>query len=239
MIDHKRRFNPERTGRTFPHSIQDRVVANARRRFLTHGFRTVTMDDLAADLDMSKKTLYTHFSDKVSLLEAVLLDKLGDIDRDLGRIASHDISNVPVLLNDLCTCLRRHLEEIQPGFLWDIQREAPAMYALVQKRRLEMVHRYFGKVLHEGRKAGLIGKEIPANLIIEILLAAIEVILSPQKMKELGLVPQSGFMAIITVVLRGVMTDKGRKSMAQYRGVSTSSRQAAKHHASTNVRGNT
>jgi AcrR family transcriptional regulator len=198
-------------------SLRRRIIANARRRFLTHGFRIVTMDDLAADLGMSKKTLYAHFSDKHALLEAVLLDKLGDIDRDLGRIASRDVSNFPALLNDLCACLQQHLEEIHPGFFWDIEREAPDMYVLIQKRRLEMVHRYFGNVLDEGRKAGLIGKEIPANLIIEILLAAIEAILTPQKIQELGLVPRTGFLSIISVVLRGVMTEKGRAKIATYR----------------------
>jgi len=175
------------------------------------------MDDLAADLGMSKKTLYTHFSDKVALLEAVLLDKLHDIDTDLERIASRDVSIFPASLRDLCACLQRHLEEIQPSFLWDIQREEPDMFMLVQTRRLDMVHRYFGKVLEEGRKAGLIGKDIPANLIIEILLAAVEAILTPQKMKKMGLTPRTGFLAIIRVLLRGVMTEKGRERMSHYR----------------------
>jgi TetR/AcrR family transcriptional regulator, cholesterol catabolism regulator len=198
-------------------SVRCRIIANARRRFLAHGFRIVTMDNLATDLGMSKKTLYAHFPDKVALLEAVLIDKLHDIDADLERIASRDVADFPVLLHELCACLQRHLEEIQPSFLWDIQREEPDMFMLVQTRRLEMVHRYFGKVLDEGRKAGLIGKGIPANLIIEILLAAIEGILTPQKMKEMGLTPQTGFLTIIRVVLRGVMTDKGRARMSKYR----------------------
>jgi AcrR family transcriptional regulator len=208
--------NEGSSGTLTAQSVRRRIITNARRRFLAHGFRIVTMDDLATDLGMSKKTLYTHFSNKVALLEAVLLDKLYDIDRDLGRIASRDVSNFPALLHDLCACLQRHLEEIQPSFLWDIQREAPDMFMLVQTRRLEMVHRYFGKVLDEGRKAGLIGKDIPANLIIEILLAALQAILTPQKMAEIGLTPQTGFMSIIRVVLRGVMTEKGRQRMAKY-----------------------
>jgi AcrR family transcriptional regulator len=218
MATRKSDLSNERSRGTLPdQSVRRRIIANARRRFLAHGFRIVTMDDLATDLGMSKKTLYMQFSDKAGLLEAVLLDKLHDIDRDLGRIASRDVSNFPALLHDLCACLQRHLEEIQPSFLWDIQREEPDMFILVQTRRLEMVHRYFGKVLDEGRKAGLIGKDIPANLIIEILLAAIEAILTPQKMTEMGLTPQTGFLTIIRVVLRGVMTDKGRAKMSHYR----------------------
>ncbi len=133
MAAHKSGLKNERSSGTLAvQSVRRRIIANARRRFLAHGFRIVTMDDLATDLGMSKKTLYTHFSDKVALLEAVLLDKLHDIDADLERIASRDVSNFPALLRDLCACLQRHLEEIQPSFLWDIQREVPDMFMLVQ-----------------------------------------------------------------------------------------------------------
>jgi len=209
--------NESSSGTLTAQSVRRRIIANARRRFLAHGFRIITMDDLAADLGMSKKTLYAHFPNKVALLGAVLRDKLHDIDVDLGRIASGDVSSFPALLQELSACLRQHLEEIQPSFLWDIQREEPDMFMLVQTRRLEMVHRYFGKVLREGRRAGLIGKGIPTNLIIEILLAAIEAILTPQKMTEMGLTPETGFLTIIRVVLMGVMTEKGRAKMSRYR----------------------
>ncbi len=197
-------------------SVRRRIVTNARHRFLAHGFRMVTMDDLAMDLGMSKKTLYAHFSDKAALLQAVLLDKLRDVDADLKRIVSQDAYSFPALLHELFACLQWHLEEIQPTFLWDIQREKPDLFLLLQTRRMEMVHLYFGKVLHEGRKAGLIGKDIPVKLIIEILLAAVQAIMTPQKMKEMGLTPQTAFLAIIGVVLRGVMTEKGRTKMSSY-----------------------
>ena len=67
------------------------------------------------------------------------------------------------------------------------------MFRLVQTRRHEMVRRYFGKVLDEGRKAGLVSKEIPADLIIEILSATVQGIMNPQKLEELGLTPRKRF----------------------------------------------
>ncbi|HKA32612.1 MAG TPA: helix-turn-helix domain-containing protein, partial [Candidatus Binatia bacterium] len=45
-----------------------RIVAAARRHFLAHGFRHVTMDDLAAELGASKKTLYASFPSKEALI---------------------------------------------------------------------------------------------------------------------------------------------------------------------------
>jgi TetR/AcrR family transcriptional regulator, cholesterol catabolism regulator len=70
--------------------------------------------------------------------------------------------------------------------------------------------RYFGKLLGEGRKTGIIRKDIPTPRVIEIFLGAVQAIMNPSKMEELGLTPKTGYAAIIRVVLEGVITDKGR-----------------------------
>jgi AcrR family transcriptional regulator len=187
-----------------------RIVTAARRHFFAHGFRSVTMDDLARELGMSKKTLYACFPGKASLVQAVLLDKFRGIENDLERIAAESPSDVLAALHELLACVQRHTEEIQPPFVRDIRREAPEMFQLVQNRRRELIQRYFGKLFDDGRKAGIIRKDIPARLIVEILLGATESIMNPPRMAELGLTPKAGFMSIITVVLEGVITGKGR-----------------------------
>src|SRR6266436_5920479 len=63
-----------------------RIVEAARAHFFSHGFRSVTMDDLAAELGISKKTLYAHFASKTVLLEAVLADKFASVGSTLERI---------------------------------------------------------------------------------------------------------------------------------------------------------
>src|SRR5690349_12620790 len=79
--------------RSSDHAAARRIIAAARSYFFAHGFRSVTMDDLAADLGMSKKTLYAAFASKETLLEAVLNDKFTSVEADLARLAerpSHD-----------------------------------------------------------------------------------------------------------------------------------------------------
>ena len=55
--------------------VRDRIVATAERIFLRSGFSRVLMDDLARELGMSKKTLYSHFASKEELLRAVLVQR--------------------------------------------------------------------------------------------------------------------------------------------------------------------
>lgn len=169
------------------------------------------MDDLAEELGMSKKTLYAGFPSKTALLKAVLLNKFDEIEEDLRRITS-DSSDVQVSLLRLLASVQRHTEEIQPPFVRDIQREAPEMFQLVERRRRDVIQRHFGALFEQGRRAGIIRKDIPTRLIIEILLGATQAMLNPPKMAELKLTPKTGFSAIIAVILHGALTNSGRST---------------------------
>jgi AcrR family transcriptional regulator len=193
-------------------SALQRIIAAARRHYLSQGFRRVTMDDLAEELGMSKKTIYAGFPSKIALLKAVLLNKFDEIEEDLRRITS-DSSDVQVSLLRLLACVQRHTEEIQPPFVRDIQREAPEMFQLVERRRRDVIQRHFGKLFEQGRRAGIIRRDIPTRLIIEILLGATQAILNPPKMAELKLTPKTGFSAIIAVILHGALTNAGRSTL--------------------------
>ena len=187
-----------------------RMVTAARRHFFAHGFRSVTMDDLAEELGMSKKTLYGAFPSKDTLLRAVLLDKFQSVEMDLDGIMADASTDVLTALQRLLACMQRHTEEIQPPFVRDIRREAPDIFQLVEQRRRQVIEGTFGRLFEEGRRGGIIRRDIPARLMIETLLGAVEAIMNPPKMAELGLTPATGYAAIITVILEGVLTEKGR-----------------------------
>ena len=48
--------------------MKETIINKATSLFLTLGFKSVTMDDIANDLGMSKKTIYTYFDNKISLV---------------------------------------------------------------------------------------------------------------------------------------------------------------------------
>ena len=171
------------------------------------------MDDLAEELGMSKKTLYAYFPSKTALLKAVVLDKLGSVESDLAAIASESSSDFLGALHNLLACVQRHTEEIRQPFVRDIRREAPEMFKLVESRRRDLIHRYFGELFNKGRRAGIIRKDIPSKLMIEVLLGAVQAIMNPEKMSQLGITPRTGFSAILTAILEGVITERGRSKL--------------------------
>ena len=114
--------------------VRVRIVAGARRHFLAHGFRATTMDDVAHELGMSKKTLYAHFPNKVALVHATLLAKLGELGGELEQITAAHLPFLPALERMLAV-LQWHAEEIRPPFVRDMRRAAPDLFQQVETRR--------------------------------------------------------------------------------------------------------
>lgn len=187
-----------------------RVIRAARRQFLAHGFRSVSMDDLATELGMSKKTLYVSFPSKAALIEAVLKDKFREVEADLKQLAKDQAADVEVALHQFLDCLQRHTAEIQPAFVRDIGRETPELFQLIEQRRRELIRRYFGGLFEDGKKSGMIRTDIPTHLIIEILLGAVQSIMNPPKLLELGLSVEKGYSSVIRLILEGVLVPKGK-----------------------------
>jgi AcrR family transcriptional regulator len=192
-------------------SDSQRIVEAARRHFFSHGFRSVTMDDLAAEMGVSKKTLYEHFSSKAVLLDAVLADKFASVSAGLERIAHDHPHDFAGPLHQLLATMQRELDEIKPAFVRDIRQKAPHVFKAIERRRAALIQRHFGRLFVGGRRVGKVRKDVPVKVMIAILLRAVQSIMNPLKIEEFRLTPKAGFVAIIKVVLEGALTRKGRR----------------------------
>src|SRR6266478_929269 len=157
---------------------RQRIVDAARVHFFSHGFRSVTMDDLAEVLGISKKTLYAHFPGKIDMLEAVLADKFASVEATMKKTTCAHRHNFPATLHELLAGTQRELDEIKPPFVRDMRQKAPHVFKVVERRRATLIERYFGKLFIEGQRAGMVRKDVPARLIIEILLAMVQAIMN-------------------------------------------------------------
>src|SRR5882762_365855 len=152
---------------------RQRIVDAARVHFFNHGFRSVTMDDLAQELGISKKTLYAHFPSKIKLLEAVLVDKFASVEAKLNEITRAHPHDFATALHELLTNTQRELDEIKPPFVRDMRQKAPQVFKVIERRRAALIERFFGNLFIEGQRTGMVRKDVPAKLIIEILLTIV------------------------------------------------------------------
>ncbi len=193
-------------------AVRKRIVDAASMHFFSCGFRSVTMDDLTEEMGVSKKTLYAHFPSKIALLEAVLANKFARLEaklKEIVRAHPHDFSTA---LHELLSNAQRELDEIKPPFVRDVRQKAPQVFKVVERRRAELIERFFGKLFAEGQRSGMVRNDVPAKLLIEILLAAVRETVNPAKLEELGLTPRTAFASVVKVILEGVITKKARKT---------------------------
>lgn len=165
------------------------------------------MDDLAAELGISKKTLYAHFPSKDALLEAVLQNKFLRIQstlREATRTPPHDF---PTTLRNLLHGLQQELDELQPPFLRDM-RKAPETFKRLEQRRARLIRDHFGKLFRAGQRSGDVRADLPVRLMVETLLAAIQAIMNPTKLADLGMAPRSAFSGLIDLLLHGAVIRK-------------------------------
>ena len=192
-------------------------MATAERIFLASGFSRVLMDDLARELGMSKKTLYSHFPSKEELLRAVLVRRTGEVDRGLEAIVSADDS-FPVKLGHLARFLQSKVADVSPLFLEDIRRYAPECFRVVEEFRGRAIPRYFGRLFEEGIRTGHVRRQVNRQLLIRMLVLSVQGIVRPEMVEELHLRPREALDHILAIIFDGILTPKGRRTRRPFPG---------------------
>ena len=193
--------------------VAQRILASARQHFMAHGFKNVTMDDLAAEIGMSKKTLYAHFPSKAVLLKSVLTQKLDEAERTLENILSEKADDFIGALHELAVELQKQTGEAQPVFVRDLSREEPALADYLIARRRQIVEKTFVKLLACGRNAGHVRIDIPIEFMVEMFLAVLETIAVPKHLAAHDLTLTECLNRILSTFLKGVLTEKGRHNL--------------------------
>ncbi len=194
--------------------IQNRILEVAGSQFFSLGFTKVTMDEIAHELGMSKRTLYQYFPGKKALLRKALLGRTERISEGLGKISQSNDTHFGKKLEQALTLVATEIPHFSPIFLRDIQRHAPEVWQELDQRREEHIHTRFGQLIQEGVKEGFLRKDIEAEVLVLLFSTLIRNIVNPKTLSHLPLSASQAFSVISGVLFEGILTDKGR---AQYR----------------------
>ena len=157
-----------------------RILDAAQVRFFAHGFSRVSMDELAADLGMSKRTLYRHFRSKHELLAAVVRRFTDQIALEMDPILADRALDFPVRLGAILAVLGRRLVLLDKYFIEDLVRHAPREWERIEDFRRERILRVFGELFKEGAAEGHFRKDLDPALVLQIYFHSIQNILNPR-----------------------------------------------------------
>jgi AcrR family transcriptional regulator len=197
--------------------VRARIVGTAERIFFAGGFSRVLMDDLARELGMSKKTLYSHFASKEELLRAVLVRRTREVEQGLEAIVSARES-FPLKLGHLARFLQGKLAAVSPLFLEDIRRYAPECFQVVEEFRARAIPRYFGRLFEEGIRSGHVRRQVNRELLVRVLVLSVQGIIRPEMVEELHLRPREALEHILAIIFDGILTPRGRRARKPFSG---------------------
>jgi len=180
------------------------IVEAARRLFLGPGLARVSMDDLARDLGMSKKTIYRHFPDKRSLLTAVLDRQFAGIERALAS-AAEEAAGQPfdVRVQRFLIAAGTELGRIGAAQLATGRGGDLTLRLYVEQCVDSTIYRPLGELFRDGHRRGLLAA--PPELLGEITRGALERLLNSRLPQELDYTAADLLRATVDTVLYGAI----------------------------------
>jgi AcrR family transcriptional regulator len=187
-----------------------RILREARRLIFTRGYGRFTMGELAAELGMSKRTLYVHFADKETLALRVVEDVAAELKAAAGEILEDSRRGFAAKLEALLALMADRLGRLDPAALRDLRRFAPEVHRRIEQLRAATLPEILGRLLAEGRTRGKIRPEADLAFATEYHLHAVQGLMQPDALLRLGLTPGELCGRATRLFLAGLLTAAGR-----------------------------
>ena len=190
---------------------RQRILDVATEQFARFGVRTITMEDLARQVGISKKTIYQEFEDKKDLVKEVFARILEEDRRRLAFIAEQGDGVIEHLVQT-SKMMRERLTSINPLVILEVQKYFPEAWKIFESFKEETIQTDLVKVLEKGKELGYFRKEIDSKVLAKVRISQITSAFDPRSFAdvEYNLVEEQ--MIILDHFLHGIFTEKGREA---------------------------
>jgi len=178
-------------------------------KFLNEGFYKISMDSIASELHMSKKTIYKHFSTKEKLVEAVIGRFTSDISDKIDSVikAEQDSLSKALRLFEIMGSATMKLSDI---WVKDVQIHMPELWEIIDEFRTKRAYAVLGDIIGQGQEEGMI-IEKPSELIIHLFVNSIRSIVNPDFLYYQKFNYKEAFQHTFEILFNGILTPKGKK----------------------------
>ena len=190
--------------------IKEKILLKAAEMFLQFGFSRVTMEEIAVELGMSKKTLYRFFPGKEQLLREMINGmKCKFEDYVLELWGNNEMSFLEKLKN-LMNYISNQPSAFRGPLSLDLQKNFPILWDEINESRKTHSLNKFNLLINEGIEKGAFRKDIDQQIVVLLFMNAIQGILHPDVLSQLPYTANQAFESIIKILLEGVFTEEGR-----------------------------
>lgn len=151
----------------------DRIIQGGEELFLQAGIKSVTMDDIAKHLGMSKKTIYQFFKDKNELVIALVKKKLQEDEDQMCAIISKSGNVIEEMIN-MMKCSEEIFSRINPIVIHDMQKYHPDAWQHFQNFKAEVIVHTLEELLTKGIHQGYIRPDIDVKIMARMRVNQVE-----------------------------------------------------------------
>lgn len=198
--------------------MEKEIVKNAAYLFLQYGYKSVTMDDLAEHMGISKKTIYTYFNDKISLIRSSVWYIFEEVKTKIIGV-QESMDNPIEALYEIKKIAVEVLGNKDKSPQYQLQKYYPSIYSEIRKKELSALGNSFEMSLKKGMKSGLFRPSLDTQFITLIYFNGF------RGLRDIELFPPEDYDIdqiigkFIDYHLRAIVTPKGLKFLENYNAV--------------------
>ncbi|MBX7242271.1 MAG: TetR/AcrR family transcriptional regulator [Bacteroidia bacterium] len=192
---------------------KNRILQQAQVLFMRYGIRNVSMDDIAKELGISKKTIYQTFQDKAEIVHAVMEAHNLTEKCEMDSIQKNSGNALEELVGVL-QYIAKTLKMASPLLIYEIKKYYPESWQYFRKAEDEYHLPQIRRNLKQGVEEGLFRAEIKVEEIARFRLGMLEVMLDTRLFPHDSFNQNEVMIEISRFYIHGLLTDKGREVLS-------------------------
>ena len=192
-----------------------RIKEKARGLYMQYGLRSVSMDDIAGNLGISKKTIYQYYADKDELVEAVIEAEL----KHNESMCIRDQQNSSNAVHEIFLAMEMVIElmsSMNPSLIYDMQKYHPKAFLRFQHHKNEYLYNILMHNLERGIKEGLYRQDINLDIMARYRVESMMIPFNPDFHTRFKYSLARLQEDLIIHFLFGVASPKGYKLITNY-----------------------
>ena len=185
--------------------MRKKVLLSARNLFFSFGYSKVTMDELASELNMSKRTLYQLYNSKNRLLEAVIYDFFQEFQENINKIINNQNKNALASLKQIIFLIQKQTTKFSIHGFEDIRKNNSQAWQLISSLREKMFNSRLREILNRAKKENNLREDIDVEIIILIILNTIQSVVNPEIISQLSYSTEDVIEMLSKFIISGII----------------------------------
>jgi len=195
---------------------QERILQKAHELFMLYGVRSVSMDEIAAHLGISKKTIYQFYTDKDSLVEGVIGIEINNNEqeciayRNKCENAVHEIFLAIDMMQEV-------MKSMHPSILFELEKYHPKAHKKLNEHKHQFILEMIKDNLERGKQEGVYREELNIPIIAHLRLGSIFLTFNPEAFP----MTKNNIIQVLQEItdhfLFGIVSAKGAKLIQKYK----------------------